>query len=104
MRIARPFLLGNVRLDRSVFCMRGSFTVAFTVPSPNGDNTIFLGRADAATRLGISSRTLYKRTAPRGPIRSVRFGRRVLYPIAEIERYIADAMASQVEGGNGGVK
>ena len=80
------------------------FFVAFTVPSPNGDNTICLSRADAATRLGISSRTLYKRTAPRGPIRAVRFGRRVLYPVAEIERYISDAMDSQVEDGNGGAK
>ena len=80
------------------------FIVAFTVPSPNGDNTICLSRTDAATRLGISSRTLYKRTAPRGPIRAVRFGRRVVYPVAEIERYIIDAMDSQVDGGNGGAK
>ena len=78
--------------------------MAFTVPSPNGDNLICLSRADAANKLGISSRTLYKRTAPRGPIRAVRFGRRVLYPVAEIERYITDAMASQVEDGNGGAK
>lgn len=86
------------------FMYEREFFMAFTVPSPSGDNTICLSRADAATRLGISSRTLYKRTAPRGPIRAVRFGRRVLYPVAEIERYIADAMASQDESQNGGAK
>ena len=78
--------------------------MAFSVPSPGGDNIKCLSRTDAAKELGISSRTLYKRTAPRGPIRAVRFGRRVLYPVAEIERYIADAMASQDDSQNGGAK
>ena len=78
--------------------------MAFTVPSPSGDNLICLGRADAADRLGISSRTLYERTAPRGPIFSVRFGRRVLYPVKEIDRYIAEQIASQSAKQNGGAK
>ena len=95
---------GIVRLDRSVFRMRASFLVAFTVPSPSGDNIKCLSRADAADLLGISSRTLYERTAPRGPIAAVRFGRRVLYPVHEIDRYIAEQIASQTTRGNGGAK
>ena len=68
--------------------------MTFTVPSPKGGNLICLSRADAAEQLRISSRTLYERTAPRGPICSVRFGRRVLYPISEIDRYIVDQPSS----------
>ncbi|MEM9367539.1 MAG: helix-turn-helix domain-containing protein, partial [Planctomycetota bacterium] len=75
-----------------------------TVQSPDGDNLICLSRDDAAQRLGISSRTLYQRTAPRGPIRAVRFGRRVLYPVHEIDRYITEQMESQSAKQNGGAK
>ncbi|KAA1258622.1 Helix-turn-helix domain protein [Rubripirellula obstinata] len=78
--------------------------MAFTVPSPGGDNVKCLSRDDAAKQLGISSRTLYERTAPRGPIFAVRFGRRVLYPVAEIDRYIAEQIASQSDKKNGGAK
>ncbi|TWT69720.1 helix-turn-helix domain-containing protein [Crateriforma conspicua] len=78
--------------------------MAITVPSSDGDNLICLSRDDASKRLGISSRTLYERTAPRGPIFAVRFGRRVLYPVAEIDRYIAEQIASQSDEKNGGAK
>ena len=78
--------------------------MAFTVPSPNGDQIKCLSRADAAELLSISSRTLYERTAPRGPIAAVRFGRRVLYPVHEIDRYITEQIASQTAKKNGGAK
>ena len=47
-----------------------------------------LSRREAAAMLSISERTLYERTAPRGPIQPVRCGRRVLYNVVELERYI----------------
>ncbi len=49
----------------------------------------------AAEALGIGQRLLWQLTAPRGPIRCVRAGTAVLYPIAELQRYLAE----QMEGG-----
>ena len=57
------------------------------VPS-HVDGVRCLSRREAAVMLSISERTLYERTAPRGPIKPVRCGRRVLYSIVELERYI----------------
>ena len=44
----------------------------------------------AAKLLGVSPRTLWGETAPRGPIRAVRIGKRCLrYPVEELNRYLA---------------
>jgi hypothetical protein len=60
---------------------------------------------DAARALGISPRTLWGLTAPRGPIPCLRIGhgkrRTVLYPVAELRAFLADRAepAGPVKGG-----
>lgn len=58
------------------------------VPLSNGSVRCY-SRAEAAKLLSVSERTLYERTEPRGSIKPLRMGRRVLYPATELERYIA---------------
>ncbi len=55
-----------------------------------------LSRMEAARSLSISERTLFERTQPRGPIKAFRLGRRVLYRVADLERFIE----SQSDVGN----
>jgi hypothetical protein len=43
----------------------------------------------AAAALGVSERLLWAWTAPRGPIPCIRLGRRVLYPVADLEAFVA---------------
>lgn len=56
--------------------------------------------AEAAKSLGISPRTLFGLTQPRGPIPVVRVGagkRQVpLYPVAELQRWLSEQAASGV--------
>lgn len=58
--------------------------------------------AAAAEAIGISERTLWALTAPRGPIPCVRVGqgkrRTVLYPIAKLEAWLSQ----QTEAKKGG--
>lgn len=51
-------------------------------------NVRCLSRLEAAKLLSISERTLFERTQPRGPIKPFRLGRRVLYRVADLERFI----------------
>jgi predicted DNA-binding transcriptional regulator AlpA len=55
--------------------------------------TLALRPRDAARALGISPRTLWGLTAPRGPIPCVRVGqgkrRAVLYSVAELQAWLA---------------
>ncbi|MCK6486691.1 MAG: helix-turn-helix domain-containing protein [Phycisphaerae bacterium] len=48
---------------------------------------------EAAEALGISARTLWKLTAPRGPIPCLRIGRgkrrTVLYPVADLQAWLS---------------
>jgi predicted DNA-binding transcriptional regulator AlpA len=57
---------------------------------------------EAAKALGISARTLWNLTAPRGPIPCVRIGRgkrkSVLYPVAELQAWLAQQTV-QAKGG-----
>jgi len=52
-----------------------------------------LGPREAAKALGISVRTLWGLTVPRGPIPAIRLGhgrrRIVLYPLAELQAWLA---------------
>ncbi len=48
-----------------------------------------LSTKEAAAALGISERTLYALTAPRGDLRSVKAGSRTLYPVADIQSWLA---------------
>jgi hypothetical protein len=54
-----------------------------------------LDAKEAAAALGIGERLLWSWTAPRGPISCIRLGRRVLYPVADLEAFIA----AQKQGG-----
>lgn len=76
-----------------------------TRPAPIGaapaDERLLIPGRDAARMLGgISERTLYAMTAPRGPIASVRIGRadsgnpRVLYSVETLRAWIAAQTAS----------
>jgi predicted DNA-binding transcriptional regulator AlpA len=57
---------------------------------------------EAAKALGISTRTLWQLTAPRGPIPCVQIGpgkrRSVLYPVSELQAWLA-RQATVQEGG-----
>jgi hypothetical protein len=58
---------------------------------------------EAAKALGISARTLWGLTAPRGPIPCARIGtgkrQTVLYPVAELQAWLAQQSVS-AKGGN----
>jgi len=66
-------------------------------------NGLLLGASDAAKSLGVSRKTLYNHTAPRGDLPAVRIGARVLYDVADlrawIERRKTRPEASMAEGG-----
>lgn len=49
---------------------------------------LLLSREDAAVSVDLSVRELDDRTSPRGPIRCVRVGRRVLYSLASLQQWI----------------
>ena len=72
----------------------------FTVPLQGGNQIDCISRIEAAKRLGISTRTLDRRTAPNGPIKPFRLGRRVLFPVSELDRYIAGHAAADQNGGD----
>lgn len=54
---------------------------------------------EAAVALGISPRLLWDLTVPRGPIRAVRAGSRVLYPVSELKRWIESETNRDRESG-----
>lgn len=47
-----------------------------------------LSTKEAAKYLGVSVRTLWAITAPRGPLPVVKIGTRCLYDLADLARYI----------------
>jgi excisionase family DNA binding protein len=54
------------------------------------DDRLLLPIREAARILSVSERTLYAMTAPRGPIRPVRIGTRVLYSRETLRQWIVD--------------
>ncbi len=61
------------------------------LPSP-----LALRPRDAAKALGIGQRKLWELSQPRGPIPCVRVGQCVLYPVAQLQAWLADGVR---EGG-----
>lgn len=59
-----------------------------TPPKPEAPDRFLLTVRDAAKFLSISVKTLWKLTAPRGPLPSVHFGRTVRYPIDDLKAAI----------------
>ena len=45
---------------------------------------------EAAEYLGLSERTVYRWTKPRGPLQSIRMGSQVRYDIADLKAWIQD--------------
>ncbi len=68
-------------------------TLAAIPNTPSAQQTesprLALSTKEAAAALGLSARTLYALTAPRGDLRSVKAGSRTLYPIADIQSWLA---------------
>jgi excisionase family DNA binding protein len=62
---------------------------------------IALRPKEAAKALGIGERLLWERTN-RGEIPHVRIGRAVVYPVAELERWLAEQSSRATRGGRGG--
>ena len=59
---------------------------------------------DAARALGISARTLWGLTAPRGPIPCLRIGhgkrQTVLYPVADLQAWLSRQAEAEKGGGD----
>lgn len=58
---------------------------------------LLLSRADAAAALGVSERTLDTLTAPHGPLKPVRIGRRVMFAPAVLQRWIESETESSTD-------
>lgn len=58
---------------------------------------LLLKPAEAARQLGVSERTLWANTQPRGPIPSVRIGNCVRYSSDQLRRYIDQQTSAAVE-------
>lgn len=67
-----------------------------TPTSPDSrSQPIALRPRDAASALGLSERTLWAQSAPRGPIPCVRLGGSVLYIVSDLVAFLA---AQRTEG------
>ena len=75
------------------------------MPKSIENSPLALRPCDAAKALGISQRTLWALTTPRGPIPCIRVGHGkrqiVLYPISELQAWL-DRQAKVEKGGSDG--
>lgn len=73
-------------------------------PAPAPDAPLALRPRDAARALGISPRTLWGLTAPRGPIPCVRVGagrrQSVLYPVVALHDWLSRGANAEKGGGD----
>ncbi len=78
--------------------MASSSLVPSALRRPEKTETLklLLSRADAAAALGVSERMLDTLTAPHGPLKPVRAGRRVLFAPAVLQRWIDAATCDTV--------
>jgi hypothetical protein len=51
---------------------------------------LLLNAIEASKALGICQKTLWANTCPRGRIPCVRIGKRVLYSVADLQRWIGE--------------
>lgn len=63
---------------------------------PATTTPLALSPREAAKSLGISERTLWASTVPRGPIPAVKLGGRVLYPVAGLQEWLTRSAAEQI--------
>jgi excisionase family DNA binding protein len=62
-----------------------------TTPVPEASTRLALGAEEAAKALGVSRDTFEEHVAPE--VRKVRAGRRILYPVRELERWLEESAA-----------
>ena len=60
------------------------------------DHRLTVTHREAARLIGVSERTLWNYAAPNGPLPCVRLGRRRLYAIDDLKRFLRDAAAGKV--------
>jgi excisionase family DNA binding protein len=60
------------------------------VQSAIQDDRIALSADELAERLGLSRKTIFNHTAPRGTLRPIRIGSSVRYALDEIDRWLAE--------------
>jgi len=58
---------------------------------------LLLAVREAAEALGISPRTLWSLTAPRGPLPAVRIRRRVFYRLQDLDNFITNQLVKPLE-------
>ena len=69
-----------------------------SVTSTAGDPVrLLLDAREAAKALGVCAKTLWNATRPRGTIPSVRIGKRVLYSVLDLQRWI-DSQTAEGHG------
>ena len=68
-----------------------------TRPAPIGGDVLLIAARDAARMLSVSERTLWSVTTPRGPLKAVRIGGRVLYRQSALTDYVAGLEANPPE-------
>jgi len=66
-----------------------------TTREPASPAPLAYRRRVAARALGMSERHLWSLTHPRGPIRSVRCGSCVLYPVPELEAWLESQLRQE---------
>ena len=60
-------------------------------------NVFLLNVPETAKLLGVSKRTLWSITAPRGTLKSIRIRSRVLYAKTTVEQWVADQIESPAD-------
>ena len=66
----------------------------------NFDGKLLLSADEAAKSLGVCTKSLWSRTAPRGPIRCVKIGSRVLYSPTDLQTWIDSQKKEDVNHGS----
>jgi len=66
---------------------------------PTNPVRLLLDAREAAKALSVCQKTLWSATAPRGPIPCVRIGKRVLYAVADLQRWIDKQTKDRTDGG-----
>ncbi|MBL9149402.1 MAG: helix-turn-helix domain-containing protein [Phycisphaerae bacterium] len=79
-RASRPWEEIRVRVDPPA-----PQTPSPVSPQPEKPERTLLTSREVAGRLGISERTVWSITAPRGPLPTIRIGRRTMYSVSDLD-------------------
>lgn len=70
-------------------------------PTPTAIQPIAMRLRNAAKVTGLSERTIWGHTAPRGSLPCVRVGSAVLYRVDDLHRWLAERAAESVRSADG---